>query len=103
MLRLRQKRCKSKKESLSFHIRNKFNNIDFTISFLATYSKHYLLKIYLLPKNKKQNKMYHQSNIYTADRQQKQLDQQQQHVKQLQREVAVKRILVSQVSLRRSL
>ena len=46
--------------------------------------------------------MYHQSNIYTADRQQKQLDQQQQHVKQLQREVAVKRILVSQVSLRRS-
>ena len=44
--------------------------------------------------------MYHQSNIYTADRQQKQLDQQQQHVKQLQREVAVKRILVSQVSLR---
>ena len=96
MLRLRQKRCKSKKESLSFHIRNKFDNIDFTISFLATCTKH------LKTKNKQQKKMYHQNNIYTADRQQKQLDQQQQHVKQLQREVAVKRILVSQVSLRRS-
>ena len=41
--------------------------------------------------------MYHQSTIYAADRQQKQLEQQQSQVQQLQREVAVKRILVSQV------
>ena len=44
--------------------------------------------------------MYHQSNIYGADRQQKQLEQQQSQVKQLQREVAVKRILVSQVKIK---
>ena len=42
--------------------------------------------------------MYHQSNsIYAADRQQKQLEQQRAHVEQLRREVAVKRISVSQV------
>ena len=42
--------------------------------------------------------MYHQSNIYVADRQQKQLEEQQSLVQQLQRELAVKRILVSKVN-----
>ena len=42
--------------------------------------------------------MYHQGNMYAAERQQKQLEQQRSQVQQLQREVAVKRILVSQVN-----
>ena len=42
--------------------------------------------------------MFHQSNIYAADRQQKQLEQQRSQVQQLEREVGVKRIMVSQVN-----
>ena len=41
--------------------------------------------------------MYRQSNSHAADRQQKQLEQQRYQVEQLRREVAVKRISVSQV------